>query len=155
MDNYDVMAGSCPNCVAADKEIEALQTRFTAADALFKASKDAAKFVAKYVADAENSTLGQRALDRLEKAMREYEEVANPPLNQQEEIELREGDTLQVNSTLFNHPCWCGRRVCHEIRTPRESKYLCAGCAYALMNRAKVQGIPCKFGVQYQVADND
>ena len=46
----------------------------TTADALLTASKDAAKFVAKYVADTE-STLGKRALDRLEKAMCEYEEA--------------------------------------------------------------------------------
>ena len=39
--------------------------RLTAADALF---------VAKYVADTE-SVIGRRALDRLEKVMREYEEA--------------------------------------------------------------------------------
>lgn len=32
MDNYDIMAGSCPNCVVADKEIEALEDRLDAAD---------------------------------------------------------------------------------------------------------------------------
>ena len=53
-----------------------LATRLAAADVLFAASKDAAKFVAKYVADTE-SVIGERALDRLEKAMREYEEAKN------------------------------------------------------------------------------
>ena len=92
MDNYDVMAGGCENCEAADREIDKLTDRLdaadretlaafdmdrarrTAADALFAASQDAAKFVAKHVADT-GSTLGQRALDRLEKAMRECEEA--------------------------------------------------------------------------------
>lgn len=47
-------------------------TKRTAADALFIASKDAAKFVAKYVADSE-SVIGKRALDRLEQRLHEYE----------------------------------------------------------------------------------
>ena len=59
-----------------DQEIERtrLRVRLAAADALLAASKDAAKFVAKHVADT-GSVIGQRALDRLEKAMREYEEA--------------------------------------------------------------------------------
>ena len=61
-----------------DQEIELtrLRVRLTTADALYAASQDAAKFVAKYVADTE-SVIGQRALDRLEKAIRECEETQN------------------------------------------------------------------------------
>ena len=59
---------------AAFVEDEDATARLTAADALFAASKDASKFFAKYVADT-GSTLSKRALNRLERAMYEYEEA--------------------------------------------------------------------------------
>ena len=64
------------NAMPLDREdIKKLSGICTAADALFAASEDASKFFAKHVADTE-SVIGQRALDRLEKAMRKYREVS-------------------------------------------------------------------------------
>lgn len=54
--------------------IDALRTRLAAADALVVAGKDAVKFLAKHVADTE-SVLAQRALDRMEDALRQYQET--------------------------------------------------------------------------------
>ena len=40
MDNYDIMAESCPNCVAAEREIDILESRLDAADREMLATLD-------------------------------------------------------------------------------------------------------------------
>lgn len=51
-----------------------IAARLAAADAVVKAAKDGAKFVAKYVADTE-SVIGKRALTKMEVTIRQYEET--------------------------------------------------------------------------------
>lgn len=86
MDNYDVMAGSCPSCEAADREIDALESRLDAADRETLATFDIER--AKLTAADALATKADKLLEHIEMgwshgeecialdvALREYREV--------------------------------------------------------------------------------
>ena len=88
MDNYDVMAGSCPSCEAADREIDKLEARLDAADRETLATFDVDR--ARHTAAAALAEKAEKLLEHIEMgwshgeecialdiALSEYREVSN------------------------------------------------------------------------------